>query len=200
MRVRLAQLHQSGATDGQVVTWSNTLGMFVPATPSGGGYTDPLTTKGDLVGRSSSATGRVPVGTNGYALLADSTATFGIAWTDLGGIFIPKSLVTTKGDLLAGTASATVARKAVGADGTILTADSTQTDGLRWGSALTDPSTTKGDILARTSSALVRRAVGTDGQVLTADSTQTDGVKWAATSGGSGSSVGATLYLFNNYT
>lgn len=44
---------------------------------------------------------------------------------------------------------------------------------------LVDPTTTKGDILARSSSALARLAVGPDGQVLTTDSTQASGVKWA---------------------
>lgn len=39
--------------------------------------------------------------------------------------------------------------------------------------------TTKGDLFARTSSAVTRVAVGTNGQVLTADSAQTAGVKWS---------------------
>ena len=38
--------------------------------------------------------------------------------------------------------------------------------------------TTKGDTLARTSSAVTRVAVGTNGQVLTADSSATPGVSW----------------------
>ena len=50
--------------------------------------------------------------------------------------------------------------------------------------ALVDPMTTKGDIIARSSSAASRLAVGTDGHVLTADSTQTLGVKWASAGGG----------------
>ncbi len=44
--------------------------------------TPPLTTVGDLAGFSSITTqiGRLPVGTNGYALTADSSATFGFDW------------------------------------------------------------------------------------------------------------------------
>lgn len=45
----------------------------------GGGYTDPLTTKGDLAAYSTS-TGRFPVGTNGQEVVADSTATFGLRY------------------------------------------------------------------------------------------------------------------------
>lgn len=43
-----------------------------------------------------------------------------------------RSTLTTKGDLYVATASATVARQGVGADGTVLTADSGQTNGIRW--------------------------------------------------------------------
>lgn len=48
---------------------------------------------------------------------------------------VPKSTVTTKGDLIAATANATVARVGVGANGTVLTADSAQTAGVKWASA-----------------------------------------------------------------
>lgn len=40
-----------------------------------------LTTKGDLLSRTSSAIARVGVGTNGQVLTADSTASAGVAWT-----------------------------------------------------------------------------------------------------------------------
>ncbi len=44
---------------------------------------------------------------------------------------VPKSLVTTKGDLIIATASSVPARHGVGADGTIIVADSGQTNGWR---------------------------------------------------------------------
>jgi Chaperone of endosialidase len=45
---------------------------------------------------------------------------------------------------------------------------------------LTDPTTTKGDLLARTASALARLGVGGPGTVLTPDPAQGTGLKWAA--------------------
>ena len=47
---------------------------------------------------------------------------------------VQKSVATTKGDLLVATASATIARQGIGADATVLTADSTLTNGLKWAS------------------------------------------------------------------
>ena len=52
------------------------------------------------------------------------------ALSNLGGV--ASSLVDAKGDLIAATADNTVARKAVGADGAQLMADSTASDGLLW--------------------------------------------------------------------
>lgn len=43
-----------------------------------------------------------------------------------------KSDLTTKGDLYVATASATIARQGVGSNGQVLTADSAQTNGLKW--------------------------------------------------------------------
>lgn len=51
--------------------------------------------------------------------------------TQINGL-IPKSIVTTKGDLIVATASAALARLGVGTDGQVLSADSSQTDGLKW--------------------------------------------------------------------
>lgn len=45
---------------------------------------------------------------------------------------VPKSTVTTKGDLIVGSGPGTVARVGAGADGDLLVADSAQTDGVKW--------------------------------------------------------------------
>ena len=46
---------------------------------------------------------------------------------------LPKSTATAKGDLLAATGSATITRVPVGANGQVLTADSTVANGVKWG-------------------------------------------------------------------
>lgn len=48
---------------------------------------------------------------------------------------VPLSTVTTKGDIVAATASATVARLGVGSNNQVLTADSSTTTGMKWASA-----------------------------------------------------------------
>lgn len=58
--------------------------------------------------------------------------TAGVATADAA---VPKSTVTTKGDILAATASATVTRVAAGTNGYILTADSTEAAGIKWAAA-----------------------------------------------------------------
>lgn len=57
---------------------------------------------------------------------------------------LPKSTVTTKGDILAATASATVTRLGIGANDTVLTADSTTATGLKWATPTTGDVTLTG--------------------------------------------------------
>lgn len=64
----------------------------------------------------------------------------GSGWISAAGGGIPATTVDAKGDLIAGTADNTVARLAVGADDTILMADSGQATGLKWVASAT-PST-----------------------------------------------------------
>ena len=62
-------------------------------------------------------------------------ATFFTTGTATADAAVPKSTVTSKGDLMVGTASGVVARQGVGTDGFILTADSTLTNGIKWSAA-----------------------------------------------------------------
>lgn len=67
-------------------------------------------------------------GTTGQVLIKDSNTDHDFSWaTDP-----VKDLVTTKGDLVAGTAADTLARLGVGTNGQVLTADSAETTGLKW--------------------------------------------------------------------
>lgn len=73
--------------DGRVFEWDGSAWILV-AGGGGGALTDPTTTKGDLIVRPAAlptALARLPVGTNGQVLTADSTATQGVAWKAGGG-------------------------------------------------------------------------------------------------------------------
>jgi hypothetical protein len=112
-----------------------------------------------------------------HVLTSDDLTFFntGVATADAA---IPESTVTTKGDLIAATASATVNRLAVGSSNQSLLVDSTTSTGLKWGASSTSTLTTTGDLLyASAANTLARRAVGATGDVLTV----TGGVPvWAA--------------------
>lgn len=78
----------------------------------------------------------------------------------------------TKGDLLVTPGSTTINKLAVGADGTVLTADSASTNGVKWGTALTNPMTTSGDIIyGGSGGAATRLAAGSSGQILKSNGT-----------------------------
>lgn len=137
----------------------------------------PFTTKGDLVSTADGTSpSRVPVGTDGFVLTADSAQPDGIKWASAGGGSLS---VTTKGDLQ--TFSTTADRLPIGSQGQVLVADTAAATGMSWESVF--PLTTKGDVFTWTTTN-ARLGVGSDGQVLTADSTQTTGLKWASASGG----------------
>lgn len=78
-KVPLHRIDKTGATTGDVITFDGTDPVWDAPSGGGGGYTDPLTTKGDLVGFGT-ATTRIPVGSDGEVLTADSTAAEGVAW------------------------------------------------------------------------------------------------------------------------
>ena len=64
---------------GAGITFVTTNGITTISSTGGGGAS-PLTTKGDLYTRNASADTRLPVGTNGQILYADSTTATGLKW------------------------------------------------------------------------------------------------------------------------
>lgn len=120
-------------------------------------------------------------GTTAQSHLATAAVEHTLSAADLNEANNLVNLADAKGDLLVSTAADTWARKAVGANGTVLEADSAQADGTTWGTApiKKDLVDAKGDLIAATGAdAVARVAVGTNLQFLVADSAQSAGVKW----------------------
>jgi hypothetical protein len=93
---------------------------------------NPETTEGDLAYRGSTvdAKDRLGIGTAGQVLAVNATEDAPEWVTPAGGI--PATILDAKGDLIAASADDTADRLAVGANGTVLTADSGETTGLKW--------------------------------------------------------------------
>lgn len=137
------------ATDGSSITSLSALVLsdvlevisFSPFNVANAVQASNFAAKGDLVAGTASGTfTNVTVGTNAYALVADSTQTAGVKWavpTDT--TKVPLSTVTAKGDVIAATASGAVTNLAVGTNGQVLTAQSGQTSGLQWATISTAP-------------------------------------------------------------
>lgn len=102
--------------------------------PTVPGLADKLTASSNLADLTSSGTAIANLGLGNAATLDVGTSVNTIAAGDDTRITgaLQKSIVTTKGDLLAASSAATVARLGIGGDGQVLTADSTQAIGLKW--------------------------------------------------------------------
>jgi hypothetical protein len=102
---------QRSLTAGAGISITNPDGVAGNPTISatGGGGASPLTTKGDVYTRSSTADARLPVGTNGQVLTADSAVALGVKWADPagGGVTVADSAtidLTLTGTVLSGVA------------------------------------------------------------------------------------------------
>jgi hypothetical protein len=129
-------LSKASATDLDYTWITNDIGDITGVTAS-----SPLTgggTSGAITVGIQDATTSV----KGAVQLTDSTSSTSITTAatpnsvksayDLADAAIAKSIVDAKGDLIAASAADTVARLAVGANGTVLTADSAAATGIKW--------------------------------------------------------------------
>ena len=164
--------------------------------------------KGDLIGGTADNTvGRLAVGTNSQALVADSSAGTGLAWANvvnsITGSANEVEVDASTGSITIGLPSAvtigTLTIDSVGIstiqtgsesfsdnDTSVMTSAAIQDKILAYGyETVTNATqkgtlTTKGDLYARSSSAPTRVGVGANNAALIADSTETAGVKWEA--------------------
>lgn len=97
--------------------------------PSQNAVFDALALKAPLASPTFTGTPAAPTATQGTN--TTQVATTGFVQTEVG-LLVPKSTVTTKGDLIVATGPGAVTRRGVGSNGQVLTADSAQTDGVKW--------------------------------------------------------------------
>lgn len=114
------------------VTYNDGAGTLTIAASGGGGGGGSVVTidsDGTLIVDGTT----VEVATDAQLLAHTSASTSVHGITDTAAL-LDKTIVDAKGDLLVGTAADTVARKAVGTDGQVLTADAASTGGVKWAS------------------------------------------------------------------
>lgn len=177
----VTSVNASGGTTGMSfsggpVTSAGTLTMSGTLIPGNGGTGITSYTKGDiLVAVNSTTLVKLGVGTNGQALVADSTQTAGVKWGTPSG-----SGTVTSVDASGGTTGMSFTGGPVTTSGTLTMAGTL----IAANGGTGNSSYIKGNLLVATgATTLVKLAVGADALVLTADSAQTSGVKWGFPTG-----------------
>ena len=151
---------------GQTITFS------VPNINSSTGMSDPTTTIGDLIVHAQTGTTRLPAGTNGQYLVADSTQLAGVKWATL--VIPPMGVTSISPGALTGAVSLQAGTNiTMTQSGQVITIGAATI-------GMVDPTTTVGDLIVHATAGTTRLAVGLTGQFLQSDSTQPAGVKWAA--------------------
>lgn len=155
------------AASGQItgVQWTNTLTGATIGNSNTATFKDTLFTlqdDGDATKLLAFQLSGITTGTTRTLTVPDASGTISITTVATDAIF------TTKGDLPVGTGSATAQRLAAGTNGYVLTADSTQTTGLKWAASI--PSFTQ--VAAFMSTSEINPATGglptTDGYTIVA--------------------------------
>lgn len=161
-----------------------------------------INTKGDLIAADSATVlARIPVGTNGQLLQADSTATGGVSWITVSGTGTVTSVAATvpTGFSVSGSPITTTGTLGITLDNQTSNkflaspANSTASPTFRVIDRRDLNLTTKGDILVTDGTSLARLPVGTDGYALLADAASTYGVHWSSVGVGTVTSVAATV-------
>ena len=151
----------------------------------------PVTTKGDLLGFDSAAN-RVPVGTNGYVLTADSTQALGLKWAAVTGTVTSVTANLPISSSGGAAPNLTITKATTSTDGYL-----TSTDWNTFNNKLANVLTTTGDIIYSSSGTTASRlGIGSTGNVLTV----VGGVPTWATSSASASGSVTINPVTNNTT
>ena len=159
------------------------------------------TTKGGILAMDGTALTEIPVGTDGYALVANSGASTGLSYASLPSSAATYIVQTADSSLTneqsLGALTTGLLKNTVTSSTGVLSAAVAGTDYVAPNANLTSLAglaTTKGGILAMNGTALTELGVGSNGQVIVANSATPTGLDWSSTAAAGVSSLSATQH------
>lgn len=178
------------------------LGGFRGGGGSGGGSVSPLTTKGDLY-TFSTQNARLGVGTDGFALVADSTQTTGLKWASVTGTGTVTTLSVATANGLAGTVATATTTPVITLSTTvtgIVKGNGTALSAAVAGTDYENPLTFSGPLVRNTNTISIPAATGSvDGYLSAANFNTFNGkqntITLTTTGTGAATLVGATLNI-----